>query len=171
MKFISINGSTCSGKTSVVKEVLKQRDHLFYLSYDAIKRSFARYAPNTHFNDVHTVMLAMVHALYGMKYDIICDSGLRKEWRNTLLDAARANGYDITEINLECDYDMLAQRFDERVARALANPDMLQPTNLSKDRFKELHDTFQREKDESVPTFQTDTQSVEEISDSILKLF
>ena len=167
MKFISLNGSTCSGKSTIVKEVLNQRDRLFALSYDSVKRSFSQYTPDTHFDDVHTVMLSMMRVLSEMKYDIICDSGLRKNWRETLLDAARTNGYEVIEINLECGFDALAQRFDERVA----NPTKGIIINLSKNRFKELHDTFQNEKNTSALTFQTDVQSIQEISRSILKLF
>ncbi|MFA5998040.1 MAG: AAA family ATPase [Candidatus Paceibacterota bacterium] len=170
MKFISINGSTCSGKSSVIKEVLKQRDHLFYLSYDAVKWSFSHYSPDTHFKDVHTVMLAMAEALCKMQYDVISDSGLFKKWREELLNIPRSHGYDVVEINLECDYELLAQRFDERVAAKLANPE-IRISNLSKNRFKELNDTFQKEKNTSALTFRTDTQSLEEISESVLKLF
>ena len=171
MKFISINGSTCSGKTSLIKEVMKHRDHLFKLSYDTVKRSISDYKPEVHFNDVHTVMLAMEEALCKMQYDIISDSGLQQEWRERFLKVPREYGYDIVEINLECNYDLLAKRFDERVARALANPDMLQPTNTSIDRFKELHDMFQTGKNPSALTFRTDEQSTEEIAEHILRLF
>ncbi|MFA6502816.1 MAG: AAA family ATPase [Candidatus Paceibacterota bacterium] len=171
MKFISINGSTCAGKTSLIKEVMKHRDHLFKLSYDTVKRSISDYSPEKHFGDVHTIMLAMEEALCKMQYDIISDSGLRQEWREKFLHVPRAYGYDIVEINLECDYDLLAKRFDERVARALANPDTLQPTNLSKDRFKELHDMFQTGKNPRALTFRTDEQSTEAIAESVLQLF
>lgn len=171
MKFISINGSTCSGKTSLIKEVMKHRERLFKLSYDSVKRSISNYKPDVHFDDVHTVMLAMEEALCKMQYDIISDSGLRQDWRERFLQIPREYGYDIVEINLECGYDTLAKRFDERIARALANPDMLQPTNLSKDRFKELHDMFQTGKNPNALTFKTDEQSIEEIAESVLKLF
>lgn len=115
-------------------------------------------------------MLAMTQALCEMKYDIICDSGLRREWREKLLGVPRANGYDVIEINLEADYKILEQRFDERVAKALATPGS-KISNTSKERFKELYDIFEKEKNPSALTFRTDTQSAEEIAKSIIKLF
>ena len=170
MKFISVNGSSCSGKSTIVKNVLKRREHLFYLSYDSIKWLFAKYSPNEQYQDVHTVMLSMAEALCEMKYDIISDSGLRRDWREKLLNIARTSDYDIVEVNLEADYEVLAQRFDERVANALANPER-RISNLSKDRFKEIYDIFQKEKNISALTLRTDTQSFEEVSENILKLF
>jgi len=170
MKYISINGSSCSGKSTIIKDVLKQRDRLFYLSYDAVKWSFSKYSPAEHSKDVHAVMLSMAKTACEMKYDIISDSGLHKEWREKLLSIPRAHGYDVIEVNLETDYKILEQRFDERVAKALANPER-RISNLSKDRFKELYDIFQKEKNTSAITFRTDTQNMKEISESILKLF
>jgi predicted kinase len=170
MKFISINGSTCSGKSTVCKNISKQRGRLFYLSYDAVKWSFSKYSPDTHAKDVHALLLSMTQAVCEMKYDIISDSGLHREWREKLLAVPRAHGYDIIEINLEADYNVLSQRFDERVARAIATPEKM-IANLSKDRFKELFDIFQKEKNPAAITFRTDTQTMEEVSESILKFF
>lgn len=170
MKFIAINGSTCSGKSSILKQVLKEREHTFGLSYDALKRSFSQYAPATHFGDVHRVMLSMLTPLSATKYDIICDSGLYREWRSRLFQEARSLGYDVVELSLECDYDVLAARFDERVAEARANP-AIHVSNTSKERFKELHDIFQANKNTTARSFRTDEQSTEEIVAEVLKLF
>lgn len=41
MKLILVNGSTCAGKSTLVKAVLKQRERLYYLSYDALKWGFS----------------------------------------------------------------------------------------------------------------------------------
>jgi predicted ABC-type ATPase len=170
MKFISINGSTCSGKSSVIKSLLAQRDHLFSLSYDAIKWSFSKYAPDTHFDDVHQVMLSMLVPLSGMEYDVISDSGLRKDWREMLLDTARERGYDVVEINFEAEHDVLAKRFDERIQSASARPD-IPIMNRSKKRFEELYKMFQEGKNPEALTFRTDQQSIEGISEQILKFF
>ena len=171
MKFVSLNGSSSSGKSTIIKNILGQRDRLFYLSYDATKWQFSRYSPDEHIEDIHKLMLSMTETLCDMKYDIISDSaGLHRERREKLFDIPRAHGYEIIEINLEADYEVLAQRFDERVTKALASPER-RISNLSKERFKEIHDIYQKEKNPSAITFRTDKQSIEEISESIMKLF
>jgi len=169
MKFISIRGSSCSGKISVIKAVMKQREHLFHLSYDSLKWQFSRYSREEHYKDVQTLMFSVATAVCDMGYDIISETGLYKEWRETVFALVQARGYEIIEIELEADYDVLEKRFDERVAAKLANSEM-KISNLSKERFREIYDISQNEKGDTAAVFRTDRQSSEEIAESILKL-
>lgn len=171
MNFIILNGSSCSGKSAIVKNILEKRDGLFYLSFDRIKWLFSKYSSVNHGDDVGEVLLSVANKICEMKYDVICDSGLHKSWREKLINIATLNGYKIIEINLEADYEVLARRFDERVAKAMATPEKERKiSNISKERFKELFDIFQKEKNTAAITFRTDTQSIEEIAESIIKL-
>lgn len=169
MKLILINGSSCAGKSTLVKAVLKQRDRLYHLSYDALKWGFSRYTPKIHGDDVVTVMFSVVETLFALKYDIICDSILIREHREQLMALANKNQYEIIEINIEANYDVLLKRFDERVARAKADP-TIRISNLSHERFRELYDMYEDGKNPSVPTIRTDEHSVEENIAAILKL-
>ena len=63
---------------------------------------------------------------------------------------------------------MLLNRFDERLKSALANPEK-KISNVSKSRFKKGFDLFNAEKNSKVVTFHTDKDSVEEISDYIIR--
>ena len=115
MKFILLNGHSCSGKSTVVKNVLKQKNHLFYLSYDSLKWSFSQYSPHEQADDVRTALLSLADAVFKMKYDVICDSALFSEWRGRIINLALKHNYDVVEINLEANYETLSQRFDERI--------------------------------------------------------
>lgn len=170
MKLIILNGGTCSGKSTIIKNILKRREHLFHLSYDSLKWSFSFYKPDTHFNDIRTLVLAVAEAVFKMGYDVISDSTLHRESREKLIKLAIKSGYEILEINLEADFEMLSKRFDDRVAGALANSER-RISNISKDRFIELYNIFNQEKSTSALIFRTDVQSEEEISDSIINLF
>lgn len=150
---------------------MKQKDRLFYLSYDSLKWSFSRYSPDKQYKDVLNVVFAVADAVFKMRYDIIADALLYKERRNKLIDSAKRKGYDVIEINLEADYDVLEKRFDERVARAMKTPVQERKiSNLSKGRFNELHNIFHSEKSNQAITLKTDTKSIEEISQKIIKL-
>jgi hypothetical protein len=74
------------------------------------------------------------------------------------------------EINLETDNGVLSQRFDVRVADALDNPDR-RISNLSRERFKELCNIYEEEKNISAITYRTDKQSIDEVVENVLKLF
>ncbi len=169
MKLILINGSSCAGKSTLTKAALKQRERLYYLSYDALKWGFSQYSPKTHWDDVRTVMFAVAETVFALKYDVICDSVIERHHREQLMALAKKHGYAIVEINIEAEYDVLLQRFDERVARAKADP-TIRISNLSHDRFRELYDMYEADKNTTAPTIRTDQQSVEENIQSVLAL-
>lgn len=169
MKLIIINGSTCSGKSTIIKSILKERENYFHLSYDALKWSFSKYKSEIHYQDVQKIVLSVADTVFKMKYNVISDSTLYKYSRDKLIESALANGYEILEINLEADFEILAKRFDERVASALLSPER-RISNLSKDRFKELFDIYCNERNPLALTFRTDTQSVDEVLEKVMKL-
>jgi predicted kinase len=170
MKFILLNGNSCAGKSTVVKNILKQRNHLFHLSYDTLKWSFSQYSPDKQADDVRTALFSLADTIFKMKYDVICDSVLFREWRDKLIDLAVKNDYEIIEVNLEADYETLSQRFDERVSGALANPNR-KISNLSKEKFKELYDIYEKEKNPAATTIRTDKLTAEEVAGNIMKYF
>lgn len=169
MKLVLINGSSCAGKSTTVKAILKQRERLFHLSYDSLKWSFSQYSPDKHIEDVRVLMLSVAKTMIDLKYDIICDSLLFREPREKLIALMREHNYEIIEINFEADYETLLKRFDERVERAKANPDV-RISNLSRERWKELYTIYNDEKSPSATTLRTDEQSIDEILAAVLKL-
>jgi predicted kinase len=170
MKFILINGSSCSGKSTIVRNILTQGEHLFHLSYDSLKWSFSQYSPNKQFTDVQSVMLSVAETVFTLKYDVICDSGLFKEWREKLINLAEKHGYEILEINLEADPETLSKRFNERMQEAQIHPER-KISNLSKERFMELCEIYQKEKNPSAIVLRTDQQTIEKTVEDILKIF
>lgn len=169
MKFIMINSPSCVGKSTAVNNILAESAHFYKLSYDAQKWLFSKYNPSTHSEDVCKILGVLAGAVSEMGYDIICDGARYKNSREILFDIVKKNGYEIIEINLEADYEVLLKRFEERVITAVANP--IKPiSNTSVDRFKELFDTYQAERNPNVLTLRTDELSAEEITKSIFKL-
>lgn len=169
MKLLVLNGSSCSGKSTVIKHILTQKERYFHLSYDAIKWQFSQYASGSgHHEDIHTVMLSILGAVCELQYNVVTGA-LRKVARQKFIDVAASYGYEILEINLEADYEVVSKRFDERVAHALENPES-RVANRSKEKFKELFEIYQREKNPSAITLRTDTQSVEQITERVTQL-
>lgn len=169
MKFIMLNGSSCSGKSTLVQKILESRERYYQLSYDSLKWSFSQYKPDTHFDDIRKLVQAVAESVCEMKYNIVCDSALHKETRDNLLMIPKKYEYEIIEINLEADYQILEKRFDERVAAALAKQNK-RISNTSKERFKELYGIYQNEKNHSAITFRTDTETIESVTEKVLSL-
>jgi len=169
MKFVMINGPCCVGKSTVINTIVSEHGHLYKLSYDAQKWLFSKYNPNTHSEDVCKVLGVLAGTVSEMGYDIICDGARFKDSRETLFDIVKKNGYEIIEINLEADFEVLLQRFKERVTNAAV--DTSNPiSNTSVERFKELFDIYQVEKNPTVVTLRTDKLSPKEITKNIFEL-
>ena len=170
MKFVMINGPSCSGKSVIIQRVIEAREGYYYLSFDGQRWFFSKYDGNVHAADVEEVVLVLGEALCKKKYNIICDSGLEKYFREKLLAIAKKNDYEIIEFNLETKFEILLDRFKKRVALATQNPYIKIP-NTSLERFKELYDIYEKEKSVPQRTFRTDNeQSEEEIAKSILEI-
>jgi len=105
-----------------------------------------------------------------MGYDVVSDSALKNKFRLELISLATVAGYEILEVNLEASHEVLIKRFDERVASALATPER-RISNLSRDRFQELIDIYEREKNPQAISFRSDTQNIEDVAEKILELF
>ncbi|MFA7050251.1 MAG: AAA family ATPase [Patescibacteria group bacterium] len=169
MFFLSINGPSCSGKSTIIKEIMKIEENAFHLSYDFLKWSFSKYNSKTHYNLVIDLLLNIAKLSFKKKYNIISDSSLYKKDRDKLIDLAKKYNYKIIEINLEADFSILEKRFEERIASALANPGS-RISNTSKERFKELVEIFEKEKNNKAVTLRTDDRKIEEVLKDVLKL-
>jgi predicted kinase len=148
---------------------MEEKERYYKLSYDAQKWLFSKYDRNTQFEDVRTIQRALAETVCKLNYNILCDSALHRENREKLLAIARNHGYEILEINLEAEYEVLATRFDERVKKALAENSKT-IANTSKERHRELYDIYQQEKNNTAIVFRTDTLNQEEVTNAILQL-
>ena len=169
MKLVILNGASCSGKSTIIKNIINEKERYFHLSYDFLKWSFSKYKSEDHYQEVRKIVLAVAETAMKMKYNIITDSALYRKSSVKLIRLAKSSGYEILEINLEADFKVLAARFDKRVSEHLAGSGM-RISNLSKKRFKELYEIFQQEKNKKAISFRTDTQSIAEVSKQVLKL-
>ncbi len=169
MKFVMINGHSCGGKSTVVKNIISEKERYYQLSYDSLKWLFSRYNREIHGEDVRKLVRDVCESVCSQGYNIVCDSAVLRETRKALFAIAKKYGYEIIEINLEADYEVLERRFDERVADALKKPES-KVSNQSKERFKKLYEIYEVEKNPNAVTFRTDTLSASEITAKILTL-
>lgn len=89
--------------------------------------------------------------------------------REQLFEIARRHNYEVIEINLEADYEVLRQRFEARMANAAADP-ARKISNKNPERHRELFDIYQAEKNPNAITFRTDLLSEDEIAKQVLAL-
>ena len=169
MKLIILNGSPCSGKSTIIKHIMQREEHLFYLSYDALKRSFSQYEFGKFHDDVYHVVLAVAEAVFKMKYDVVCDTALYKITKDKIIDLAKEHEYKIIEVNLETEWDVLVERYKMRVAKNLANTEK-KIANITPERFKELYDIYNNEKSADAVVFHTDVGDGRDVAEKVMQL-
>lgn len=167
MKLVILNGSSCSGKSTAIKAVMKEREGYFHLSYDTLKWQFSRYVSGKYTKDIYEIMVATLQALLKQKHNVICEA-YHPAQRVELITLAKKEGYEIVEINIEAEKEVLIERFNERVAAFMANPEK-KIANRSIERFEELYKMYQDGKNPDAIVIRSDTQSIEEVWESILK--
>lgn len=113
---LELNGSMCAGK-STISETLMKRDGFFKSSYDKIKFLISNYSENNADQrriareiSLQTISEAMDHGL-----SVIVDGG-HHAYRDRYREIAKKNGFEYISINIEAPYEVLRQRFLERVA-------------------------------------------------------
>ena len=164
-----INGSSCSGKSTLLNRILQEKDRYYKLSTDAQKWMFSKYNREDHYEDVMKIANVLTDAVCQMKYNILCDGGLYRDKREEWLTIARTYGYDIIEINLEVPYDILLARFEARVKDALEKKSKT-IANTSSVRFKELYEIYSQEKNENAISFRSDLLDGEALYQEVNKL-
>lgn len=171
MQLIQINGCSCSGKSTTVKSIFTQRDGIFHLSQDILKWSFPDYARHKeeYLNDVNAITFAVAEIIFSRKYPVICDSSLFKKQREEIISLAKSHGYEVIEINIEAEYPILQARFEQRIEDALTAKST-RISNTSLERFKELYEIYNNEKNPNAIVFRSDVMIPEEITSKVLKL-
>lgn len=164
-----MNGPSCVGKSTIIREVMKQKDNVFLLSFDGIKRNFSKYTPIVDYDKVRELFISNATFAFAKGYDVITDSSLGKENRESLISQAKDSGYDVVEINLEADESILRKRFEERVETS--KNAIVKPANTSIIRWKELYDLYHHDKNKEAITFYTDMMSEEEIVEKVMEIF
>lgn len=163
-KIVLINGSSCSGKSTLIKVIIKENKGLYHLSFDRIKWGFSDYKENRdhYIPIIDTLFLEDACTIFSFGYTIVTDSVLRKHEREKLIHIAEEYWYKVTELNIEAEYSILKQRFFDRVERAKLDPTM-KISNTSLDRWQELYDIYQKEKNPKATIYQSDNLSPEQI--------
>jgi len=170
MKLIILNGSSCSGKSTIIKNIMAEKSHCFHINRDSIKWSFSKYQYDKDHENVQKILLAIADTVFKIGYNTILDFAIYKKYRQEFIDLAKEYNYELLEINLEADYEILLKRFNERIKSvSLVQKKDRIISNTSVDRFKEIFDIFNKEKNPLALTIRTDTQNVENVSKSIMK--
>ncbi len=170
-KFILIvYGSSCAGKSTIVDTLMKMVPEMFHLKKDALKWSISQYKSMMYNDMLHDMTYDLAQRAVKEGLSIIMEGTPKVEselWRS-YKKLADENGMVFYEVNMEADLEVLKKRFQERVDTMQTSGKKL--ANTSMEHFLVLYDLYVKHKHQNIPTFYSDKQSIEEITEKILEI-
>ncbi len=118
---IIITGHSCSGKSTLRKELQKYLPGYYHIGFDSIKWNLSGYHRDKDIETVRDILSWFLWVLFEKNIPCITDSFFREEAQYTdLCQKAITNGYKIITIELQCPEEIRIERFRERVIQAKA---------------------------------------------------
>ena len=118
---IIITGQSCSGKSSLRKELQKYLLGSYHIGYDSIKWNLTGYHRDRDVDTVRDILDGFMWVLFEKKISCITDSFFRNEEQYAHLHKkAITHGYRVIAIELRCPEDIRIARFRDRVKQAKA---------------------------------------------------
>ncbi len=159
-KIIIINGPSCAGKSTIIDEFFLYKKKFFWLKYDAIKRFFVDYNPISDKEKVQELVILVGKNRIDKDENILFENRI-----DEVVDYAECKGYSIFEFNIEAPYEILLQRFRERMLNIKTGIKV----NTSESRHREIYNAYTLHKKNNTITFDTSILTKEEIVLQIIK--
>jgi predicted kinase len=163
---IQILGYSCVGKSTIAKHLAQKISGIYHVGYDKQKWLLSGYNRETDRELIKTITLGLL--------EVVCKTGIpiQLEYFRTEIGYAACKkvldtyGYAFYTFELTAPYEVLIERFRERVTRAKNAGTRI--SNTSEETFNQMH-TEGYFVPSGTPTFDTTLISEEEITDTILK--
>lgn len=168
---LEINGPMCAGKSTLVVAFM-EKDCVFNGSYDQVKRLISNYSLDDpdHREIAREITFQMISAAIASGLSVVVDGGRYKD-RERYGELANKHGFKFLSVNIEAPYDVLKQRFLERVqaGKKIDRP-MIAVTTIEEfdSRYKWYMQVNKNSK--ATATFDSSEMGVEEIMFEIDKL-
>ena len=157
---LAIYGPSCAGKTSVVEELLKKHEELFRISKDKIKWLISNYDNKKHSEIVYRLLLKLAKKAIDEKFSLIVEGGISPVQGKEFRFMAEKNKLNFFEINIEAPFEVIKERFKERVQNAKNQKTKMANKGLK--RFKELYEIHKNNK-KTMVTFDSSKLSTKKI--------
>jgi len=158
-----INGPSCGGKSTVSDVLFEKYGGIYKGKSDAIKWLISDYNPEVHRQTVHQMTNQTIKVALANGLSVIKEGALWKP--EEYLEMAREFKVPFFVANVESPWDVLCERFQKRVAAKKAGTKI---SNASPERFKVLHDMYQKTKMKSELEFDSSKQTPEQIAETIV---
>ncbi|MDD2870529.1 MAG: zeta toxin family protein [Candidatus Gracilibacteria bacterium] len=168
-KAIFLYGSSCAGKSTLVKSMLEKSSNMFHLNIDKIKWLISDYnnQNNSYLNTLDEMLVSLAKTAIKNEMNIIYE-GKSPYIFNKLESFLKELDIKVYQINLEAPLEILKERFLQRLKDVEINGGKV--SNKSLDRFIEIYNEYIDTKKEDILTLDSSILSKEEMILELEKL-
>lgn len=165
---IHLAGPSCSGKSSIFKELIEKLPDTYLVSYDKMKWQISHYHRDKHKPIIKELVVGLFDVVCQKKLPILLDAFIEDEKEYAEYNQiAEYHGYLFLSIELTAPIEVLLARFHERVANVTQQGIKISVT----DEATFLTQTSKRPFiHEGTPVFDTSVANPESIVNSIIEL-
>ena len=114
---IVISGNSCTGKSTLIKELQKKLIGSYHIGYDRVKWWLGGYDRDRDRKIVKDILSGFIETLLEKGISCITDSTSDESRYTHIEEFADKHTYKILSIHLECPLDIRLERFRDRVVR------------------------------------------------------
>lgn len=170
-KFILlVYGPLCSGKTSLIKELMDQLPWLFNISIDKTRRLLSDFQTIDYKDCINTIHESYLRIASDYHLSVVIDgsAALQSEWGFFYRLLAEKYNYRFVEINIEAPYRILEQRFVERTQRLLSQWAKLKAVHIED--MQNRYESYIKNKNNEIMTFDSSLYSPLELCGKVIEL-
>jgi len=173
-KFLLIlQGPLGAGKSTVAKLLSENAKGVFHISGDKIKWFISDYSAKKYSGNgvVGRLLLSLVSQAAKENLSIIIEGNVAtiKYDAKAYSDVAKENNMNFVQVNIEAPYNVLLDRFKQRVKNATEQKTKISLTSV-KD-MKNRYGAYQKFKNNNLPTFDSSVMSPVDISKKIKSIY
>ena len=167
---LSINGSICSGKSSVAELLLNKRPRSFRVSTDKIKWLISNFSKDEQRELARRLTLKLAEAACDEGLSLIIDGNGRfdKNYNQDYEKLAEKKKIFFIEINIDAPLEVLKERFNKRVESAMAANSKISCT--TEEKMLEFYNSYLKYKNQEAVAYDSSLLSSEEICEEVLEL-
>ena len=160
---VVVNGPSCAGKSAVADVLVQKYGGIFHAKADVVKWLISDYDPPTHWGIVHRLMLALMQSALAEGLSVVKEGGSYEPEKYVAL--AGSAQVPLYIVNVDAPWEVLTTRFEKRIE---AKREGARVANADPARFKQLYDRYHAVKVDTPLSFDSSTQTPEEIASAIV---
>jgi predicted kinase len=165
-----VNGPICGGKSFLIDSIMDNYKKVFRLSANKIKFLISDYTPERDRVAVQECLLILAEKMLQNGMSLVLEGGsvAQGTLNESLYRLAEKYHMNVVTVNVEAPLEVLKNRFEERLATAATRGSKLSVT--TDDGYMERYNAYLAIKKDSQKTFDSSTQSPEEMMKEILEM-